>query len=282
MHGSCLIPDASALLPLVTWQRGRVAGRTVDLDALHRLDRSTRWQTEGSIEVRADAGHPQGLQPWGDHWLVSTVHGDGRGELLVVDHAGAVRQRRDVTDGERFHPGGISSDPDRCWVPVAEYRPASTTTVVCVDAELDTVTSFPFPDHLGAVGDLGDGTLLAVSWGSRTLYRLDHEGAVLDQRENPNHFVDHQDLTVVDAGTVIATGLGAIVPAGGRVQVGGLSIIDVDTLVPAREVPVQAWMPSGRVVTYNGAHVESADGAVRVHCIVDDQTAAIATWLVRP
>ena len=59
--------------------------------------------------------------PWGEYWLVSTVHGDGRGELLVVD-----------TDGERFHPGGVSSDRGRCWVPVAEYRPTSTTTVMSV------------------------------------------------------------------------------------------------------------------------------------------------------
>lgn len=254
----------------------------LDVDALRRLDRSTRWQLESSVEVRADVGHPQGLQPWGPHWLVSTVHGDGRGELLVVDRAGEVVQRRDVTDDARFHPGGISSGPQRCWVPVAEYRPSSTTTVMCVDADLAPLTAFPFADHLGAVGDLGDGTLLAVSWGSRTVYRLDLEGAVLDQRENPNHFVDHQDLTVVDAGTVVATGLGAIAHAGGRVQLGGLSVLDVDTLAPVRELPVQAWMPSGRVATYNGAHVETVGGAVRIHCIVDDRTAAIATWVVPP
>ena len=149
----------------------------LDVEVLRALDRSARWTLESSVDVRTDVGHPQGLQPWGSHWLVSTVHGDGRGELLVVDTAGEVVQRRDVTDGERFHPGGISSGPERCWVPVAEYRPSSTTTVVCVDADLSTLASFRFDDHLGAVGDLGDGTLLAVSWGSRTLYRLDLDGA---------------------------------------------------------------------------------------------------------
>lgn len=105
---------------------------TVDLEALRRLDRSTRWRLESSVEVQVDVGHPQGLMPWGECWLVSTVHGDGRGELLVVDTDGAVQQRRDVTDGERFHPGGVSSDRGRCWVPVAECRPTSTTTVMSV------------------------------------------------------------------------------------------------------------------------------------------------------
>ncbi len=255
---------------------------SLDVEVLSALDRSAPWTLTSSVDVRADVGHPQGLQPWGSHWLVSTVHGDGRGELLVVDAAGEVVQRRDVTDGERFHPGGISSGLDRCWVPVAEYRPSSTTAVVCVDGDLATLASFRFDDHLGAVGDLGDGTLLAVSWGSRTLYRLDLDGAVLDQRPNPNHFIDHQDLTVVDAGTVVATGIGSVASGTGHVQLGGVSTIDVDTLGPVREVPVQAWMPSGRVATYNGAHVETADGAVRIHCIVDDRTAAIATWTVPP
>jgi hypothetical protein len=253
---------------------------TVHTRVLERLDRSTRWQLESSVEVQTDVGHPQGLMPWGEHWLVSTVHGDGRGELLAVDTDGAVQQRRDVTDGERFHPGGISSDGSRCWVPVAEYRPASTTTVICVDEELRTTASFGFGDHLGAVCDLPDDTLLAVSWGSRTIYRLNHEGAVLDQRTNPNLFVDHQDVTVIDATTIVATGLGAIAVAEGRVQLGGLTLLDVDTLAPSFEVPVQAWMPSGRVITYNGAHVDTSDVA-RIRCIVDDQAAAIATWVER-
>lgn len=248
------------------------------LAALRHLDRGTRWHLDSSVEVQTDVGHPQGLMPWGEHWLVSTVHGDGLGELLVVDVDGDVQQRRDITDGDRFHPGGISSERGRCWVPVAEYRPASTTTVVCIDAGLRTETAFGFDDHLGAVCDLPDDTLLAVSWGSRTLYRLDHDGRVLDQRTNPNLFVDHQDLTVVDAGTVVATGLGAVAAPDGRVQLGGLSLIDVDTLAPTLEVPVQAWMPSGRVITYNGAHVDTPD-AVRISCLVDDGTASIATWV---
>ncbi|HAS08992.1 MAG TPA: hypothetical protein DCS55_00480, partial [Acidimicrobiaceae bacterium] len=66
----------------------------------------------------------------------------------------------------------------------------------------------------------------------------------------------------------------------GRVQLGGLTLLDVDTLSPSFEVPVQAWMPSGRVATYNGAHVDTPDG-VRIRCIVDDQSAAIATWVER-
>jgi hypothetical protein len=38
-------------------------------------------------------------------------------------------------------------------------------------------------------------------------------------------------------------------------------------------------MPSGRVATYNGAHVWQRGGHVAFGCIVDDVTASIATWV---
>ncbi|HUF34066.1 MAG TPA: DUF6454 family protein [Acidimicrobiales bacterium] len=251
-----------------------------DTTSLHRLDRATRWRLEAAVDVGGDVGHPQGLTSWGDHWLVSTVRPtEGRGELLIVDRHGSVLDRLDVTDGERFHSGGIASEHGGCWVPVAEYRSASTTTVLHVDGDLRPTVGFRFTDHLGAVCPLADGTLLAVSWGGRTLYRLSGDGIVLGSRPNPTFFVDHQDLTVVDAHTVVATGIGVIAGPQGKVQLGGLAIIDADELAPVREAPVQAWMPSGRVITYNGAHLDLADGAVRVHCLVDDRSAVIATWV---
>lgn len=40
-------------------------------------------------------------------------------------------------------------------------------------------------------------------------------------------------------------------------------------------------MPSGRVITDNGVHVDTPAG-VRISCIADDGTAAIATWVDQP
>ncbi len=56
------------------------------------------------------------------------------------------------------------------------------------------------------------------------------------------------------------------------------------------DTPVAAWMPSGRAVTYNGAHLDvdaelpGDDGGagVAVHSLVDDVTASIATWVTAP
>jgi hypothetical protein len=164
-------------------------------------------------------------------------------------------------------------------VPVAEYRPDSSTVVLAVSEELEVAELFRFDDHLGAVADLGDGTLLAMSWGSRTWYRLDRSGTVLDVRVSTSWFVDHQDLTVVDPSTVVATGVADIAAPGGGVQLGGLAVVDVESLRAVWEVPVQAWMPSGRVATYNGAHVATREGRVVLSCLVDDRSAAVGTWV---
>jgi hypothetical protein len=56
-------------------------------------------------------------------------------------------------------------------------------------------------------------------------------------------------------------------------------VIDVDAMTIEHETPVAAWMPSGRVATYNGAHLDLGDGSsMALHCLVDDTTASIGTW----
>lgn len=266
------------------------------VDVLCSLGRATSWELVDSIAVNGDVGHPQGLCRWGEGWLVSTVHpASARGEVVVVSADGEVLRRVDVTDGERFHPGGFTSDspspatsgPPGCWIAVAEYRPRSTTTVMRLDAELVVVESFPFDDHLGAICALADGTLFAMSWASRRWYRLDAAGHILDQRTTPSRWVDLQDITHVTAGDagerVVATGVGGLLTPTGQVQLGGLVVIDVDALTIEHDTPVAAWMPSGRVATYNGAHLDLDDGpSVTLHCLVDDIAASIGTWTASP
>jgi hypothetical protein len=264
------------------------------IEAVRSLGRSASWRLVDEVAVRGDVGHPQGLCRWGDDWLVSTVYpATGTGEVLVVAADGEVVRRVDVTDGERFHPGGFAVDPTEidppgCWIAVAEYLPRSSTTVLRLDADLATVASFPFDDHLGAICPLADGTLFAVSWASRRWYRLDTAGRILDQRTTPSRWVDLQDIADVSGGIegdqVIATGVGGLSTPGGSVQLGGLVAIDVAAMAILHDTPIAAWMPSGRVATYNGAHLDGdgdgdADGSATLHCLVDDTTASIGTWI---
>lgn len=244
---------------------------------LRRLGHDTTWRRTGAVRVDGDVGHPQGLTRWDDRWLVTTVRPDRHaGDVMLITADGAITEVRDVTDGERFHPGGVSADRDGCWVAVAEYRPRSTTLVCRLDRDLDVVASFPFGDHLGAICPLADGTLFAVSWGSRWWYRLDQDGRILDERRNPSRFVDAQDLQHLADNTVIATGVGHLRSASGSAQLGGVAVIDVDEMRYLSESPVSAWMDSGRVVTYNAAHID--DDRLTLHCLVDDDLADIASW----
>jgi len=256
------------------------------MDALSELGRSTPWHLKRTMTVRGDVGHPQGITRWGDRWLVTTVHpGRCSGEVLIVSADGDVEARQNVTDGDRFHPGGVSADHAGCWVAVAEYRPRSTTTVLRLDTDLDAIDSFPFDDHLGAVCPLGDGTLFAVSWASRRWYRLDRTGRLLDQRTTPTRWVDIQDLQhlqdprLLPDQQVIATGVGELATPAGPLQLGGLAVIDVNEMVVVHDAPIAAWMPSGRAATYNAAHLDiDIDGAVSLNCLVDDTVGAIGTW----
>jgi hypothetical protein len=248
-------------------------------DALGHLGRDTRWSCQSEIAIDGDVGHPQGLTRWGDGWLLSAIHPDRlRGELITVSSDGQITGRTDVTDGDRFHPGGLHGDiVQGCVVAVAEYRPDSTTSVWHIDPPNTPTLLFRFLDHLGAICDLGDGTLFAMSWGSRTLYRLDQGGRVLERRTNPVHFLDFQDLQL-DGDRIVTTGVAGIDTPHGRIQLGGYAWFDAATLTLHHELPVAAWQPSGRVVTFNAVHSEPVAAGVALTCVVDDIDATLSTW----
>lgn len=256
------------------------------LDRLLDLRRWTLWHRHRGVLIDGDIGHPQGLARGRDGWIVSTVFPhSGRGEVVVVGDDGRVQERLDVTDGERFHPGGIDvwADSTRCWVAVAEYRPDSTTMVAHLEADprggLRCEPAFRFDDHLGAVCELADGTLFAVSWGSRRWYRLGPDGRVFAERTNPDHTIDLQDLQRLDDRHVVGTGVGSMLTPTGPLQLGGLVVIDVDRLSPIHSVPIPAWMPSGRVATFNATHLGLEQGDLALRCVVDDTTAELGTWV---
>lgn len=245
------------------------------------LGRHTTWSLDSLTPIAFDVGHPQGLTTLGHDWLVTTVlPSSRRGLVLRIDTSGEVVQSLDVTDGDRFHPGGIHySQPDgNLWIPVAEYRPFSTSTVIELNADLQEVSRFSINDHLGAICDLGDGTLFAASWGSRTLYRLSYTGSILEHRPNPSHIIDYQDLQVLTPGFVLASGVADMTIAGRIVQMGGIAILDTSDLRIVHEVPITTTMPSGRSITYNGFCVDTRQSVIDYQCIVDDSVAAIGHW----
>lgn len=80
----------------------------------------------------------------------------------------------DVTDGPRYHPGGMDADRDcTLWVPLAEPRPSTATRVLAVARDGSVTSSFLVDDHLGWCAPVGDdGALMAGTWDSADLVVL--------------------------------------------------------------------------------------------------------------
>lgn len=244
------------------------------------LHRRSPWEHVGELPLRFDAHHPQGLARLRDHWWITTVDvGARRGWVLVADDDGALVERVAVGDGERYHPGGADTDGTALWVPCAEYRPASSTTIVRLEPGSPPEPAFAVGDHVGAVVPIGaGGDLVGWTWGSRRFVRWHPDGRQVASRPNPGGFVDHQDGRWLGSGRVLCGGVGRVELPSGPAPIGGLALLRADDLVVEHEVPFPGYSPSGRVGTHNPLWAEVADGHLVLHLLPDDGAGAIHRW----
>lgn len=159
------------------------------------------------IALGTDTGHVQGIAVEGDRLWVSSVHvAAKKGSFFEFDlKTGLLRRSVEIQNGIRYHPGGISSDATSIWVPVAEYRRASTTVIQRRNkTTLAIVSEFNFPDHIGCVAVTGK-ELVGGNWDARQLYVWTDSGEMIRKVDNPtdNAF---QDLKFVQ-GQLVGSGL---------------------------------------------------------------------------
>ena len=245
------------------------------------MTRATTWRLVDELPLRFDAHHPQGMARIGSTWWISTVDVvERRGLVMAVDSGGQLIEQVAVGDAERYHPGGMDFDGAAFWIPCAEYRPDSTTTVYrLVPGEAPQV-AFDVDDHIGAMARCGtDGDLIGWSWGSRHFYRWTVDGHLRAARVNPAFFVDHQDCQWLDSGHLLCGGVAEVGLASGPGWLGGLGLLDVDELVMQREVPFPVYSPvAGRVATHNPIWAEVAGNDLIVHLLPDDGTGVILSY----
>lgn len=158
----------------------------------------------GVTELENKTHHVQGIVVQGGTLWVSSVAKD-EGFLHKFDIAsGKQLTALPIHDGKRFHAGGMDRDGDFLWVPVAEYRKESTSTILQVDMRTLSVHSrFAMDDHIGCVAVLAD-RLIGGNWDSRRFYTWDRVGKLLRTQANPQQ-VAYQDLKS-GAGALIASG----------------------------------------------------------------------------
>ncbi|RDE07298.1 DUF6454 family protein [Sphingomonas aracearum] len=131
-------------------------------------------QLVGTLQLQGELFHVQGVEMRGDRiWVTSVDNRQHRGFLHEFDRAGHFLRRLELTDGARYHPGGLSVAGGSIWVPVAEMRPDSSAVLVEIDAQsLEVRRRIRVADHLGCVAASGR-HLVAANWDSRQFYVLD-------------------------------------------------------------------------------------------------------------
>ena len=245
------------------------------------MTRSTTWRLVDQLPLQFDAHHPQGMARIGSTWWISTVDKAARrGLVMAVDDRGELIEQVPVGDADRYHPGGMDFDGTAFWIPCAEYRPDSTTTVYRLQPGQAPELAFDVDDHIGAMARCGaDGDLIGWSWGSRHFYRWTVDGHLRAARVNPAFFVDHQDCQWLDSGHLLCGGVAEVGLPTGPGWLGGLGLLDVDELVMQREVPFPIYSPAtGRVGTHNPIWAEVVADDLIVHLLPDDGTSAILSY----
>ena len=283
-------------------------------DVFRLMGKNTIWTPVDAVPMSWQTFHTQGLIKIGETFFVSAVEvleptvrntsstdslydftidrstGAGRGWLFKFDATGKLLGKRELTDGTKFHPGGIDYDGRYIWVPVSEYRPNSQTNIFRVDPNtLRSELVFSEKDHIGGiVHDVHDGTLRGVSWGSRRLYTWElskqgRGGKVVssDWVPNPQFYIDYQDCHYQGIEYMLCGGVGGYSTPLGGVSFGGLDLLDLRNNSIEHQVPVNLFIDEGAgpsptlALTNNAFWVEPAgDGSLRAYFMAESDNQA--------
>lgn len=274
--------------------------------AVQTLTRDSRWTQVSATPLNFDAYHPQGMVKIGEAFFVSSVEilertrfyperrggfdrdqGKGQGWLFKLNARGELLGQLKLGEGAMYHAGGLDFDGRYLWVPVAEYRPGGRTILYRVDPRTMTaVQALRVDDHIGALArDPGGRALVGVSWGGRRLYAwsVDREGRVHGPARavaNRSHYIDYQDCHGVGMGRMLCTGVAYYRPARDRppLALGGVDLIDITTLRPIWQAPVQAWTPAGAAMTSNAAVFQATETGLRGYFIPEDGRSALYSY----
>ena len=174
-------------------------------------------QLVDTLPLNGEMFHVQGVDLDSRHiWITSVDLTNHKGYLHEFDrHSGALLRRLELTDGPRYHPGGLSLHGGSIWVAVAEMSPNSSATLEEIDTDSFRIRrKIHVADHLGCVA-VSDTMLVAGNWDSRLLYSFDpRSGKQL--RVVPNPFATrYQDIKFV-GGQLVASGV--VTPFSGTID----------------------------------------------------------------
>lgn len=175
------------------------------------IGRDRELLQEERTELRFRTHEPRGLALAAHRWFLAAYEADGggQGHLFVADRAGALVRDLPLGDGAATRPGGISSDGDQVWIPVATTREgAGHTLVYTVDVRtLRVRRRFHVDRVLDALAvDPATRTLHAWTAGGRDQLILTQGGRVVENRPDPNRVFATTDAQVLPGGRILAAG----------------------------------------------------------------------------
>ena len=271
--------------------------------AFKQLTRDTQWRQVAEIPVQFNTYHPQGFTLIDNYLFVSSVEilerttrfpqlidgmdrstGTGKGHVFKLDLDGNLVGHAELGEGDLYHPGGIDYDGTYIWIPVAEYRPNSSSIIYRIAPEhLSVEQVFRVQDHIGGiVHNTNTETLHGVSWGARRFYTWTLDGTIKKPEGgpaneenfvlNPSHYIDHQDCEYVEGNLAICSGLASYYSSSSktRLSLGGLELIDVHENRPVHQVPFPYWTESGIPMTQNPVFVEAVGQTMRLYAMPED------------
>jgi hypothetical protein len=289
------------------------------IELFQTLDRTTIWNSIANISFEGDVFEPEGLVRLGPHrFVVSSgeyteltkkyphpingtdrTPGKGFAHLMVYNGQGERIADATITEKgeEEYHNGGIDYDGKWIWGTVSQYRPNSTAYVYKADPlSLTTQTVLRYNDHLGgAIHDTIKNSLTTLNWGSRnaSTWALNNtipDGCSIQEPQstirNPSHFVDYQDCKWLGQskfyrGTSVMLCSGVATVDGGY-HLGGIALVDAETMLPLAEVPITLQSTLGVRMTQNPMDVSVENGRLRFYWLPDQRNSTLYVYEAEP
>ena len=196
--GGWVRPLALASTLLASWMYAAQPQSAASLDRL-KLVRV--------LELKGSTHHVQGIDTDEKRlWVTSVDTPKRKGYLQEFSMpTGESLRIVEIQDGERFHPGGISSDAKSLWIPVAEYRANSTSVIQRRNKRtLKLEFQFAVPDHIGCIA-VTPRFLIGGNWDSRDFYVWTHRGELIRKIASATSNA-YQDMKF-DSKYIVASGL---------------------------------------------------------------------------
>ncbi|KXL47762.1 MAG: hypothetical protein FE78DRAFT_105694 [Acidomyces sp. 'richmondensis'] len=191
--------------------------------------------------------------------------GAGFAHLIVFSANGSRIADATITpqDALEYHNDGIDYDGSHIWSTIAKYLPNSTAHVDKVDPHtMYPHTVLHIKDHeVGIVHDILTNDVWTLNWGGR------------------NFLTRHSPLHPNAGPLVLCSGVATI----STYNLGGIAIVDLDTMLPLMEIPIPMVSAKGVAMTENSCDASvTEDGRLRMYWLSDQHNSTLDMYEAQP